>query len=60
MKKYYGNYPKKWVECDECGYVNQQPKAYPLRYSCCKTCGSMHIRLYRPPKDPQAKNSKGE
>jgi len=47
MKKYFGTYPKKKVECDDCGYVNEQPKGYPLKFSSCKTCGSTHIRLYK-------------
>ena len=53
MKKFFGSYPKKMVECDDCGYVNEQPKAYPLKLSCCKTCGSTHIRLYKEPKNKE-------
>lgn len=41
------NYPKKQVECDNCGYVSDLTKFIPLKLSCCKCCGSTRIRLYK-------------
>lgn len=34
------------AECDDCGNVFQVVKWIPLRYACCKTCGSLKIRRY--------------
>lgn len=50
---------KKQVECDDCGFVNEQPKAYPLKLSSCKTCGSTKIRLYKPMPDAKKERSDG-
>ena len=50
----FGDIPQKWVECDDCGHVNQQSKMFPLSLSCCKTCGSLHIRIHRTPEEQKA------
>lgn len=42
------SYPKKQIECDDCGRVTEIPKAYPLKESWCKECRSQKIRLYKP------------
>ena len=47
MKKVTTSYPQKQVECEACGYITSMPKAYPLKLSCCKQCGSIKIRLYK-------------
>lgn len=48
---YEGNYEKKQVECLKCGRITQIPKAYTLKESWCKECGSLKIRIYRGDQD---------
>ena len=47
----------KEAECDDCGGVFKIVKWIPLKFSCCKTCGSLKIRLYHS-RDERAKRTK--
>lgn len=41
------NPDKKLIECDACGKDSEVEKRIPLKWTCCKHCGSLKIRLLK-------------
>lgn len=49
---------RKQAECDDCAAVFDLVKWIPLKFSCCKSCGSLKIRLYKDPAERKRKQRK--
>jgi hypothetical protein len=47
IKRNITDYKTKQIECLKCGYVSTVAKHIPLRFACCKECGSLRIRIYK-------------